>query len=631
MSDLAINEKGDAVMFDGNAWVPAPIAANAKGERMAFDGAAWRPIPAAPKSRLEIAKDALLAPLSAVNTGVNWAGTQFTKGLTGMAGLPRMISDNNQAVSEWAGEKLGAPEVGKKVGEVMRWVNPIPGGNFGPTSEDMNNVVFGGGPQTVPGRRPARGFGVPEVNAGDQPALTIAKPFGTDAKINVGSMLDAGMQAIPGMIAGPASTTATLSSGARAATTAIPAFTGGAASEAAGQATHGTFYEIPARLLGGVLGFMGGNKAVTPLPAHLTPEQARTVELAKEMNIPLTVGQETGRGRAIESALARFPTSAGQMAAAGDRQAIGVNKAALAEMKAPGDIERLDPQSMRRAVTKASSEFEAAKTNSGDVKLGTEFYRDLNKTLTTYLDNTPAAAQVPSVTRRATDFLNAPGRQLTGEQYQEFRRTISEAAQAVPDVGARRALQGMRAALDDAMEASLPAEQAAAWREVRKNWSTLKILTKAAAGGTVDSRSAGNLSPSALTGALRQSQGVDRFATTEGGLNDVARVSGYLADTRPNSGTPQTLAMQSMLTGGPLAAGYAAGGPLGAGMAGGALLAPNLLARAMTGSTGAGWLRDYLANQAAPAAYPQLYARGGAPFALAPGGLSALPQLERRQ
>lgn len=573
-------------------------------------------LPAAAPSGMDRVAAAAKGMVDTVNTAVNWAGTQFTKGINGVLGAPRAISDMNQAAYEWAGRKVGAPETGKVVGEVSRWF-PVPFGALAPSAADLNDLVF-------------KKLGVPEVNAGDQPALTI-RPPGIDAKVNVGSMLDAGMQAIPSMLAGPAGNAARLSPGAQAATTAIPAFVGGAAADAAGQATHGSSWEIPARFAGGLLGFMAGNKMVTPLPARLTPEQARTVALAKEMDIPMTVGQETGRGRGVESALSRFPTSAGQFAEAADNQAVATNRAALREMNAPADIERLDPQSMRRAVAKAGSEFEAAKRSSGNVQLGTGFFQDLNKIITGYLDNTPAAAQTPSVAKRAGDFVNAPGRQLTGEQYQEFRRTLSEAAGSVADVGAARALRGMRNALDDAMEASLPANQAAAWREVRKNWANLKILTKATAGGSVDSRAAGNLTPGALTGALRQSQGVDRFATTEGGLNDVARVAGYLADTRPNSGTPQTLAMQSMLTGGPLAAGYAAGGMAGAGAAAAGLAAPNLLARAMTGSHGAGWLRDYLANQAGPAAYPQLYGPRAIPFALAPGGLAALPRLEARQ
>lgn len=525
--------------------------------------------------------------LDKVNTGVNWAGTQLTKGVNTLLGLPADVQALGNAGAKMALEKVLGP------GQAAQpMVNAMPG------SADLNKSVF-------------QGLGVPEVNAADNPALTLNKPFGLDAKVNVGSMLDAGAQAIPSMLSGGF-------------TTAIPGFVGGVGSDAAGQAAAGTPYEIPARIAGGVAGYKVGQRAVTPLPANLSAEEARLVQLAKDKEIPLTVGQETGRGRAVESALSRFPTSQGRMASFADDQNVAINKSALAEAGAVGD--RLDPTTMNRVIKSASNDFEAAKNSSGNVKLDTDFFKDLNKTITNYLDNTPAGAQVPSVTKRATDFVNVPGRELTGAQYQEFRRTLNDAAQSVTDVGASRALQGMRNALDDAMAASLPADQAQAWKEVRKNWANLKILTKAAAGGTVDSRNAGNLSPSSLSMALRSRQGADRFASTEGGLNDVARVASYLADTMPNSGTPATLGMQSMFAGGPVGAGFAVGGLPGAATGAAIAATPNIAARAMTGTGGFGWLRDYLANQATK---DQLGLKG-VPFGLLPG-VSNTPRLENRR
>jgi hypothetical protein len=143
--------------------------------------------------------------------------------------------------------------------------------------------------------------------------------------------------------------------------------------------------------------------------------------------------------------------------------------------------------------------------------------------------------------------------------------------------------------------------------------------------------------------ALRQRQGADRFASTEGGLNDIARMAGYLADTRPNSGTPQTMATQSLITGTPLAGGYLAGGLGGAATAAGAMAIPNIAARAATGT---GWMtplgpmiplpasaaRGYLANQVVPTAFPELtQGYRSLPLSLVPGGMTAAPQLGRRQ
>lgn len=519
------------------------------------------------------------------NAGVNWAGTQLTKGGNALLGAPADLQNLGQSGADYV--------LGKIAGHGVH----TPPATM-PGSADLNRAVF-------------KYLKVPEVNAADNPALTLTDPLGMKGKVNVGSMLDAGMQTVPSMLGGGLAT-------------AVPGFAGGVTSEAAGQAASGTPYEIPARIAGGLAGYKLGQRAVTPLPSNLTDEESRLVQIAKDKDIPLTVGQETGRGRAIESALSRFPTSQGRMADFADTQNTGINKAALAEAGATGD--RLDPTTMNRVIKGASNDFEAAKNSSGNVDLTPTFFQDLNRTLTKYLDNTPAAEQVPSVGKRAADFVNQPGRALTGEQYQEFRKSINDAASDLAGSGAGKALQGMRNALDNAMESSLPADQAAAWKEVRKNWANLKILTKAAAGGTVDSRNSGNLSPSALSMALRSRQGADRFSSTEGGLNDVARTASYLADTRPNSGTPSTMAMQSMLTGGPIAAGYALGGIPGAAAAGGAMLTPNVAARAMTGSQGFGWLRDYLANQATT---DQLGLKG-LPFGMLPG-ISTLPRLEKRK
>lgn len=589
MTDLAINDKGEALFFDGKDWKPAPIAQNDKGDRMAFDGQGWRALPSTEKAgAISGSLKAADGVLDTVNRNIiNPIGTGLTKGVTSLLGAGDAAGTLAEQGAAWAGEKLGAPQTGKTLGKAAKSALTFHG--LMPNTAAMNRTVFGD-------------LGVPEENYGDKPALTLTNPFGIEGKVNVGKMLDTGIQAIPGSMA--------LGGGA------LPAFAGGVTSEMAGQATAGSPWEPVARVAGALPGAWLGTKATTPLASNLTPEQTRLVALAKEKGIPLTVGQETGRGRGVESALSRFPTSQGRMADFADDQAIALNRDALKSAGATGD--RLDPTTMNRVIRKASDEFEAVKNSSGPVKLDTNFYRSLEKTIGGYLENTPAAAKTPSVVKRAEDFVGS-SRTLTGEQYQEFRRTLNDAAQSVSDVGARRALQGMRNSLDDAMEASLPAAQAAAWRQVRKNWANLKILTKAASGGTVDSRTAGNLSPSALSTALRQRQGVDRFASTEGGLNDTARVSAYLADTIPNSGTPQTLMTQGMVTGGPIGAGFLAGGLPGAAAGAGVAALPNLAARAMTGAQGFGWLRDYLANQAIPNTRQEV---ARVPFALAPGILT---------
>lgn len=558
---------------------------------------------ATPKSIGEKAADTASSIGKTINSGVNWAGTQFTKGANALLGMPTDVQNLiDSGISKLERNVLGIEPPKAPVGHIM------------PGSADLNKTVFGT-------------LGVPEVNAANNPALTLHNPLGLGGDVNIGSMLDAGAQAIPSALTGGAAT-------------AIPAFTGGVASDAAGQATKGTPYEIPARVLGGVGGFLAGGKLTSPLKADLTPEQARLVQIAKDKGVPLTVGQETGRGRGIESAVSRFPTSQGRMADFADTQNTAVNRAALSEAGAVGD--RLDPTSMSGVIKKASNDFEAAKNASGNVTLKPDFYNAAGKAVGDYTATTAPSDIVPMVAKKLDDFFDAKlmkgGNypELTGAEYQSFRKGLNDTMKNLnPGGGEYRALKGIRNALDDAMEASLPADQAEAWRTVRKNWANLKMLTKSAAGGSVDSRAAGNLSPSALSTALRARQGVDAFSSEKGGLNDVARMAAYLADTRPNSGTPQTLQMQHLLTGGTPGAlpGYLAGGPTGAVVGSAASLAlPNIIARAMTGSKGFGWLRDYLANQALYGANPRLgNGLRSVPFALMPGGLSSIPALENHR
>jgi len=553
--------------------------------------------------------------MEAVNTGVNWLGTQLTKGATGVLGAPAALGELGKQGAAYLGEKVGAPEIGRNIGGAFK--QQMTFGGLAPTTEGMNRTVF-------------KDMGVPEVNAADNPNLMLKNPLGLGWDINAGALLDAGAQAIPGMMMLPGA--AQVVGGARAASVAVPAVSGGMASELAGQYAKDTPYEIPARLAGGLVGAMAGSRAVTPLPANLTPEQARNVATARELGIPMTVGQETGRMRGVESALSRFPTSGYLMRDAADRQRQAINTAALARTGTQGN--RVDPGTLDDAFTRLGGDFDQL-SQGQNVQLRPDFFNRVNRAAADYTQNTLPSDISPAVTRRLTDFWNirpAQGQafpELTSQQYQEFRRSVSTAAADATDPSVRRVLRDMRGALDDAMEASLPADRATAWRTAREHWGNLKTLASASAMGTQESRAAGNLSPGALTSAVRRSRGTDQFARGNSPMDDISRAGDYLADTIPNSGTPQTAMMQTMLTGGPLAGAYAVGGiPAVAGTA--ALMGlPNVLARAMAGSRGTGWLRDYLANQTMANAYPQIGNQRLASI-LARGAAPSVPRLENR-
>jgi hypothetical protein len=88
MSNLAINDAGDVIAFDGKAWKPAPMAENDAGQRVVFDGAAWQPIDKLvgqnKGSKAQGESDALA---SAVGRGVTF-GTGDELGATVRAAAP---------------------------------------------------------------------------------------------------------------------------------------------------------------------------------------------------------------------------------------------------------------------------------------------------------------------------------------------------------------------------------------------------------------------------------------------------------------------------------------------------------------------------------------------------------------
>lgn len=654
MSDpIAFDDKaGKAYRLDNGAWVETPVAGDEKGTPThVFDGKEWTTIEsqkATPASKaLSAVGDVAGKAATAINTGINWAGTQFTKGASAVAGAPATLGELGKQGASFVGEKLGVPELGRNIGGAFK--NQMTFGGLLQSPEDYNKFVFGS-------------LGAPEVNAADVPALTLKPPLLKGGKINIGGMLDAGMQAIPGMLALPAGAGAqALSPFAQAATTAVPAFTGGALSEAAGQATKGTPYEILARVLAATGGYMLGSKLVTPLPANLTPQQQRAVELAKnaEPPVPLSVAQETGRGTGTERLLSRWPTSAGPFDRLAQKQGQATDALALNEMGFKGN--EMGQETMKAARNQAGGAFDEAIANTPKVELTPDFYKKGAQAIEKYTTNTADSEIIKSVANKMDDFLSSKlnptsgprldeakmvGQfaEMTGEQYQNFRSGMGRAIQALYKGGkplAAEAMRGVQNALDDAAEATLPEAQVAAWHEARKNYANFKILEKATNMGTVASRSSGTLAPSALTQALRARQG-DAFSRTTGGLNDIATIKQYLADTFPNSGTPSVLApMQGLMSGG---AGAGALGLTGAAVAGAmnpaialpaAALAggPNLLARAMTGGGPiSDVLRNYLANQAMTAARPTAQGMQQIPFALAPGiavsapGYPRLPQ-----
>lgn len=189
-----------------------------------------------------IGKKAMSVAESAFRAGksVNdYLVTQGTKVASGLLGAPSDLGQLGAEGMHYLFEKaLGPSSETKRKLQADQMQEPWstarpdePKRNIIPGSADINKLVFGK-------------LGVPDVNLGDNPALTI-HPGGSN--INLGKMADAGVQGAMSMVAGPGGI-------ANFTRNALPGAIAGVTSESAGQATKGSNWEIPARIAGAVAG-----------------------------------------------------------------------------------------------------------------------------------------------------------------------------------------------------------------------------------------------------------------------------------------------------------------------------------------------------------------------------------------
>lgn len=204
----------------------APLAPAAPGpwSRYQTQGAGQPPIAPGPADDSGVMGD--------VNAVVNRLGTQFTKGLTSLAGLPSAAVEGLQGLGDWATRQVMSEDQHARLmqrrqdAEARHGDRPTLSDTMTatlPSAAGMNRVIFDG-------------LGVPEVSG----------------QTTAGKILDVGLQAIPaGMMFSPSA--------------AFPAFTGGIASEGSGQIAEAAGASpgmaTAARIGGGIIGGLGGAAA----------------------------------------------------------------------------------------------------------------------------------------------------------------------------------------------------------------------------------------------------------------------------------------------------------------------------------------------------------------------------------
>jgi hypothetical protein len=407
-----------------------------------------------------------------------------------------------------------------------------------------------------------------------------------------GSYLKTGAEFLPGALVGQGGWASRILQGV-----ALPAV----ASETAGQLTKGTSAEPYARAGAALLSpaiVSAGRRAVTPLPAS-AERQALTQTLQNE-GVPLTAGQTSGSKplQWMESALGDAPGAGSRSARMMENQGEAFTAAAL--RRAGVNANRATPEVMDDAFRRIGGDFEGVARRNNllpDARLN----NDLGRAEREYNNLVSQSNRAPVVTNTIEDLRGMiAGGQISGAQYNALTSQLATQARgAAADPRLQSALQGIRSAIDNAMERTLlrtnNQQDMQVLRNARREYRNLLVLEKAATGAGSNAAE-GLISPSQLRNSVVQ-QSRRAYGRGQGDFADLARAGEALLKPLPNSGTsPRANAMNILQTIGAIAGGGAgaAGGPGGAAL--GALA--GLAAPAVAGRTLlSGPVQRYLGNQ----------------------------------
>lgn len=373
----------------------------------------------------------------------------------------------------------------------------------------------------------------------------------------------------------------------------------GVASEAAGQATQGTWAEPYARVGAAIAAPAAATRLATPFAAGgQSAERAAAVGALEGEGVQLTAGQRTGSKplQYLESSLGDV-TGAGT--AAVERGKEQFTRAAL--RRAGIDAERATPEVIDQAFTRIGNEFDrlaARNTIAPDARMNTE----LRSAIADY-DNIVAPPNRAPIIRNFEEeiaqHVTANNGTIPGTAYQSMRSRLEAAARGAPYEVANT-LRDMKSALDDAMQRSMAAARSpdlGAWQRVRREYRNIIPLERAATSAGADTAT-GLISPSQLRTAV-VSQGRRGYARGHGDFADLVRSGEAVMKPLPQSGTAPRAYMLSLPASlGTLGAGLVTGNPMLAGAGAFGALAPPIAGRALMSRPA----QAYLGNQALPQA-----------------------------
>lgn len=361
----------------------------------------------------------------------------------------------------------------------------------------------------------------------------------------------------------------------------------GLAGEAMG-AEPGGLVDQGLRLGGNVLGGYSPsawNQVSRPRP--IGPERRANLDVLDREGIPTTAGQRTGDRRL------QFAEEKAGAQRVIDQQNEQFSRATLDRTGAsiPPDTTRASQGVIDNALNHFDNEFNRL-ANTSSAMMDTQLQNDLLATTVNYQDTVPLAA--PFVENFMNDLAHKAagnGGLLSGEVYQNARRRLGEIIR-----GGNNDLRGpaidMQEALDDAMSRSMGPQQAAEWDAARRDYRNFLPIEYAVSGqGAANSR--GVISPQALKGAVRNTQGRRAVASGRNEFGDLIEAGNDVMVPLPSSGTAERARAMMPFGAGALAfaTGLAADRPLsGAGAAVAASTIPYLRDRAIMSAPGQAFL-----------------------------------------
>ena len=244
-------------------------------------------------------------------------------------------------------------------------------------------------------------------------------------------------------------------------------------------------------------------------------------------------------------------------------QAEDITQAATGRIANATPSRRLDDVELNAMDSSIGQEFRALGQRNV-VTPDRRFARGLGDVWRNYASDTTQYGRIPRIQETILELaqLSRGTTHVPAARFQALRSEMAKLARTTTDEVQRRAYNGIRNAIDDAMERSIARTNPAdlgRFRQVRRDWKNFLALQEAMSGAS-QSTNLGLVTPAMLAQGVRLKHGRSSIARNRSDFARLARASNALLRDIPDSGTAQNAAVRAA----PHLAGAALGGTAGA-------------------------------------------------------------------